>query len=209
MSRLAADERKWTEFDNSKSPSDKSIEVSGTVKHAASAILASWARQRTCYGVAILAVFFATLLRKVLDPVLLETAPFSAYYAAVMVAAWYGGLGPGLVALFSGAFLAVLLFVEPHRSLFASNLEHQVGLGLYIAVGIIVAALCESLHGSRRKTDSARRELAIANGALQKEIAEHQQAERWLLESEQRFRGCFERAGRDGHSLAREESHRG
>ncbi|MGO9108412.1 MAG: PAS domain S-box protein [Thermoguttaceae bacterium] len=144
------------------------------------------------YGTAVVATLLATLLRKLLDPILENTAPFSAYYAAVMFTAWYGGLGPSLVALVSGAVLADRLFIEPHLSLFASNLEHQVGLGLYVAVGVVVALLCESLHASRRRIELAHEQLAEANRGLQKEIAERQQAERWLLESEQRFRGYFE-----------------
>ena len=50
----------------------------------------------------------------------------------------------------------------------------------------------ESLHASRRRTEAARAELAEANRGLQREIAERQHAEQWLLESEHRFRGYFE-----------------
>ena len=144
------------------------------------------------YGTAVVATLLATLLRKWLDPILENTAPFSAYYAAVMFTAWYGRFGPSLLALVSGAVLADCLFIEPHRSLFVSNLEYQVGLGLYVVVGIVVAVLSESLHASRRRTEMARAELVAANRELQKEIAEREKAERWLLESEQRFRGYFE-----------------
>ena len=144
------------------------------------------------YGTAILATTLATLLRKWLDPVLQQMAPFSAYYAAVMFTAWYAGLGPSLLALVSGAILGDYLFIEPHLSLFATNLEHQVGLGLFIIVGVFMAVLSESLHASRRRTEAARAELATANRELQREISEREKAERWLLESEQRFRGCFE-----------------
>jgi len=151
-----------------------------------------WRSFLTRYGTALVATLLATLLRKLLDPILQNTAPFSAYYAAVMFTAWCGGLGPALVALASGVVLADYLFIEPHRSLFASNLEHQVGLGLFVAVGTVVAVLCESLHANRRRTETARAELADANRELQKKIFEHHQAERWLLESEQRFRGYFE-----------------
>ena len=146
------------------------------------------------YGVAVLATLLATLLRKLLDPVLDNTAPFTAYYVAIMFTAWYGGLGPSLVALISGAVLADYLFIEPRGSLLIHDLEHQVSLGLYVFVGIVVALLSESLHASRRRTESARAELADANRGLQEEIAERQRAERWLLESEQRFRGYFEQA---------------
>ena len=55
-----------------------------------------------------------------------------------------------------------------------------------------MALLSESLHASRRRTEAGRAELADANRGLQREIAERQRAEQWLLESERRFRGYFE-----------------
>jgi PAS domain S-box-containing protein len=144
------------------------------------------------YGVAVIATIFATLLRKLLDPVLDDTAPFTAYFVAIMFTAWYGGLGPSLVALISGGLLAAYLFIEPRGSPQIHDLEHQVSLGLYVFVGVVVVLLSELLHASRRRTEAARAELADANRELQAEIAERQRAERWLLESEQRFRGYFE-----------------
>jgi PAS domain S-box-containing protein len=152
-------------------------------------------RQRSLliqYGTAILATLVATLLRKVLDPILQQTAPFSVYYAAVMFTAWYAGFRPSLLCLLLGAVLADCLFIEPHHSILDSNLEHQVGLALYIAVGVFVSLLSELLHASRRRTEAAHAELAKAHHELQREIADRKRAEAWLLESEQRFRGCFE-----------------
>jgi two-component system CheB/CheR fusion protein len=142
--------------------------------------------------VAVAAVILATLLRKLLDPVLEDTAPFTAYFVAIILTAWYGGLGPSLVALISGALLATYLFIEPRGSFLIHDLEHQVSLGLFIFVGVVAAWLSELRHASRRRTESARAELADANRGLQKEIADRQQAEQWLLESERRFRGYFE-----------------
>jgi len=158
------------------------------------------------YGVAVAATVLATLLRMLLDPLLGSAAPFSAYFVAVMLTAWYGGLGPSLVALVSGALVADYLFVEPRGSLLIHDLEHQVSVGLYIFVGVVGAVLSESLHASRRRTEAAHAELEAAHGdleaahakladanrGLQKEIEERQRAEQWLLESEQRFRGYFE-----------------
>jgi PAS domain S-box-containing protein len=145
------------------------------------------------YGVAVTAVVLATLLRKMFDPVLGSAAPFSTYYVAIMFTAWYGGLGPSLAALIFGAVLADYYFVEPRGTLLSNNnLEQLVSLGLYFVVGIVVTLLSESLHASRRRTEAARDELANANRELQKEIEERRRAEQWLLESEQRFRGCFE-----------------
>ncbi len=53
------------------------------------------------YGVAVLAVFLALLLQLVLIPSLggdPRTSPFLLFFAAVMVAAWFGCLWPGLLA---------------------------------------------------------------------------------------------------------------
>ncbi len=144
------------------------------------------------YGAAVIAIILATLARELLSPVLGSAAPFSAYFVAIMFTAWYGGLGPSLLALISGALLAAYLFIEPRGSFLLHDPEHQVSLGLYVVVGVVVALLSESLHESRRRTEAARAELADANRGLQKEIEERQRAEQWLLESERRFRGYFE-----------------
>jgi hypothetical protein len=45
------------------------------------------------YGVAVVATILATSLRHLLDPVLEDAAPFTAYFLAIMFTAWYGGLG--------------------------------------------------------------------------------------------------------------------
>jgi PAS domain S-box-containing protein len=144
------------------------------------------------YIVAVIAIILATLLRWWLDPILDTHIPFTTYYAAIMFTAWYSGVGPSIFALFSGALLACYLFIEPRNSFLIFDLEHQVGLGLYLFVGLVVTLLTESLRAGRRRTELARAELADANNTMQKEIAERKRAERWLLESEERFRSYFE-----------------
>ena len=144
------------------------------------------------YGIAVIAVTLATLLRWWLDPILVDDIPFTTYYAAIMFTAWYGGVGPSIFAIISGAMLASYLFVEPRGSFLISDLEHQVGLGLYLFVGLVVTLLTESLRTKRRQAEVARAELANANSLLKKEIDERKRTERWLLESEERFRSYFE-----------------
>jgi PAS domain S-box-containing protein len=149
------------------------------------------------YGSAIVAVAFATLLRLLLDPVLGDHSPYSTYFLAIIVTAWYAGFGPALFAVALGALAADDFFITPRGSIFvldwvAYDLEHQVSLLLYIFVGVVMGILSESLKASQRRTEAARAELADANRSLEKEIAERKQAERWLLESESRFRGYFE-----------------
>lgn len=61
------------------------------------------------YGVALLAVGLALLVQMLLVP-WFETSPdatpFLTFFAAMMVAAWFGGLGPGLLATAISALLS-------------------------------------------------------------------------------------------------------
>ena len=146
------------------------------------------------YALSIVLTGLATSLRMWLDPILGSHIPFTVYYAAVLFAAWYGGWGPALLAMVSGGLLAVYLFIEPRGAFRIDDLEHRVGAVLYCVVGLVVIVLIESLRRSHRNTEAARVGLADSNRALEKEIVERRQAEQWLLESEQRFRGYFEQA---------------
>jgi PAS domain S-box-containing protein len=149
------------------------------------------------YGVALVAVILATLLRMWLDPFLENRAPFSTYFVAIMFAAWYGGIGPSLVVMVVGALAADYFFINPRGSLYLYNwvaydVEHEVAMVLYFLVGVVIALLSESLRAGHRRTEAARAALAEANQGLQTEITEREKAEQWLLESEQRFRAYFE-----------------
>ncbi len=144
------------------------------------------------YGIAIVATALATLVRYWLDPILEDSAPFTTYYAAVMFVAWYAGWAPALLAMVSGGLLAAYLFTEPRGSILIYSLEHQVGIVLYCVVGLVVIILTESLQRSNRRAEATSAELAGIVRSLDKESAERMQTEKWLLESEQRFRGYFE-----------------
>jgi hypothetical protein len=53
------------------------------------------------YGVAVLAVGLAFLVKLLLDPLIVQETPFVLIFGAIMISAWYGGLGPGLLATFA------------------------------------------------------------------------------------------------------------
>lgn len=116
------------------------------------------------YGVAVAAVAVATGLRWWLDPKLGEAAPFAAYYGALIVTAWYGGLGPTLLAVVLGVLSADYFFLSPRGSLAVLDfvpfpVEHQVSAFLFVLVGVVVAVLTESLHASRRRAEWGREQL--------------------------------------------------
>ena len=49
------------------------------------------------YGIAIASVLFAVAARWTLDPLLGQRQPFVTFYIALIVSAWFGGLGPSLM----------------------------------------------------------------------------------------------------------------
>lgn len=99
------------------------------------------------YLVAVLAVVVATGVRRMLDPVLGDTLKFVALFPAVAFAAWYGGLGPGIVAMLAGAGLADFFLFEPRYSFAVSWPENQMGFVLY---GVACAALIFMFNSYRR-----------------------------------------------------------
>src|SRR5262249_61556650 len=50
------------------------------------------------YSAAVLAVGLAFALHRALEPVWIDRVPFVQFYPTVVFVAWYGGLGPGLLA---------------------------------------------------------------------------------------------------------------
>ena len=99
------------------------------------------------YGLAIVAVVLAWLARKALTPAIGPTAlPFITFFPAVAWAAWYGGFGPGLLALVLSALVSAWFFVEPLNSI---RLDNPVAaIAFPVAAGIILAAI-EAMHRAR------------------------------------------------------------
>ena len=105
----------------------------------------------TAYGVSLAAVAVAAVARLLLDPLLADRLPFITLFFAVGFAAWYGGQGPGLMALVSGAVAAAFFLIQPRYSFAIDQSEFQVGIVLYGVVGFASIALFESLRKAHRQ----------------------------------------------------------
>jgi PAS domain S-box-containing protein len=104
-----------------------------------------------CYGIAPVAVTLAALVQWAL---LGPGAPFLLLLPAIMVIAWYGGLGPGLLATALGAVEVAYLFFEPRFSLRVEGTREMVALTVFVFVGTAITMLCERL----RRSEQARRQ---------------------------------------------------
>jgi signal transduction histidine kinase len=115
------------------------------------------------YAVAVAAVGAALALTAVLWP-LIQPAVSPLFFAAVMVAAWYGGLGPGLVATVAATAASAYFFMPPLYSL-------EVGYDdvLRLVVFTMVAALISSLSEQRERAEQATARLLVREQCARRE----------------------------------------
>src|SRR5919199_347664 len=125
------------------------------------------------YGVAALAVGLVVLAKLALDPLITEQSPFLLLAGAVVVGAWFGGLGPGLLATVLGAIGADYFFLPPEGSFTGLGVAF-LPLLLFSLQGLLISSLVEALRSARTRAESS---------VL--EARSHQES---LRESEERFR---------------------
>src|SRR5215208_4111897 len=125
------------------------------------------------YSVAVLAVGAALGIKLLLDPLTVQDTPFLLVFGAIIVSAWYGGLGPGLLATFISAIATDYFFLYPRGILTGFSVE-GIDVLAFVLEGVLVSVLTSSLRSAR---DQARRSTLEARS--------HEES---LRESEERFR---------------------
>jgi PAS domain S-box-containing protein len=113
------------------------------------------------YGMAVLSVTVAVLIKLPLDPLGGVDTPFLLFLGAVMVAAWFGGWGPGVLALVVAVALADYFFLPPIYSFGIAAPSHQVGLVLFILEAILIIWLAERLRLLWRRTEESREQFRL------------------------------------------------
>ncbi len=95
---------------------------------------------RNSYGMALLMVLLAVLVTLTTWPLTHET-PLLFFFVAVLFSAWYGGLGPGLLATAGGMGVSAVVFFSPRPALAVPSLMVLVRLGLFGLLGALVSIL--------------------------------------------------------------------
>src|ERR1700716_2329494 len=103
------------------------------------------------YSVALLAPAVSLLVRWSLCPVLGDAVPHMTFFPAVMIAAYFGGFWPGLLATVVSAVTANYFLTKQLPSFRLNNVNDVAALILFVLVGTIISGLCESLHRARRR----------------------------------------------------------
>jgi PAS domain S-box-containing protein len=110
------------------------------------------------YAAAIGAVALAFAVRALLDPILADNVPFVTFFAAAAIAAWYGGVGPGILAVTLGFLAAHHAFVSPGSDLATRRVADLVAGVAYFATSGTIVALCATLRRSIQRSRDAMRD---------------------------------------------------
>ena len=134
------------------------------------------------YGIAVLSVAAALIISR-LPAVHLQDAPVSLFLCAVLLSAWFGGIGPGLLATALSALAFNYYFLPPIHSL-GPKPDEIPRLVIFtvsaLFVGSLSAAERSAIESLRRARDDLRKtvqELQSTNEALQAESLERKHAE--------------------------------
>jgi PAS domain S-box-containing protein len=125
------------------------------------------------YGVAVLAAGAALGIKLLLDPLTVQDTPFLLVFGAIIVSAWYGGLGPGLLATAVSALATDYFFLYPRGTITGFSVE-GIDVLAFTLEGVLVSVLTSSLRSARDRAQQSTLE-----------ARSHQES---LRESEERFR---------------------
>jgi PAS domain S-box-containing protein len=105
------------------------------------------------YLIGVAAVGISILLRLALAPFLGDKFVYILYFPAVMFSAWYGGLGPGLLATMLTALYSATYLLPPVLTLQIHGAANALSLVIFVLIGVFISALNES---ARREKAAAR-----------------------------------------------------
>ncbi len=71
----------------------------------------------------------------------------------IMISAWYGGFGPGVLSTILNYFILDYFFISPGFFLIHNTLTQNLRIGIFIVEGVLISWLAESLHRARRNVE--------------------------------------------------------
>ena len=103
------------------------------------------------YAVAAVFALLAAATRALLGPLLDGAMPFLPFLAAVALAAWLGGFGPGLLATALGAAFGTGFALAPDAATASQQAATWLQLAGYAGTGVLIAALFDHAHERQRR----------------------------------------------------------
>ena len=124
------------------------------------------------YCIAVAAAGFAAGANGALWPDFGVRYPLIAFYPAITISAWFGGLWPGLACTILSAMIAAFVWLDPQFSVRVTPSADTVALIVFIGVGVVISALSESLKAEAGRERAARARAEHAEGTLAIELTD-------------------------------------
>jgi signal transduction histidine kinase len=123
------------------------------------------------YGVALLTTTLVTLLTLLLHPYL-RHGVMVMFFASVMISAWIGGLGPGLVASVLAVLVSQFFLFPPVYSFAVANEDDRVQIFIFFVVTILVSGLTHKQKKTVGELTRSQKELQALTEALEIRVKE-------------------------------------
>ncbi len=109
-----------------------------------------WFVGQWALAVGLTSLVLAAAIKLGLTPQGDARTPFLLLLGAVLAAAWYGGLWPGLATTLLAAVVGDYLFVPADSSFTSGHAREAVALGIFLVEGVLVSALASRLRHTGR-----------------------------------------------------------
>jgi PAS domain S-box-containing protein len=135
------------------------------------------------YSVALLTVALALLFKLILGYLLGIHEPFLLFFSAVMVSAYYGGMGAGLLATALATLANDYFFLPPFYAFTSNSFQSNIQLGvqsfLFVVEALLINWLIVSLKTAKRRFELS----ALESQSYQKNLRQGEESFRLLVES--------------------------
>ena len=123
------------------------------------------------YGIALLAIAAAILIRAALTPWLGTAFPLATMFSAVAFVVWYGGWGPAFFTAVAGWFAAGYFFRGGQGFVGPTfGFNEAVTLVVYLISNISVIVLGEAMRAAQRRLEHQQEQLSTTNLALENKV---------------------------------------
>jgi PAS domain S-box-containing protein len=143
------------------------------------------------YGMALLGIAMAALLRVALHPVLGDRYPFFFIFLAVMFVGWNCGFGPALLTIFLGCLsgtyiLPSIFYSSPHPR------PDFVAMTFFVILTLATTAYNESFRAAKRRAEQMASEARARSQELTQEALERKRVEAALHDANVRTEDILE-----------------
>ena len=118
------------------------------------------------YGIALLVLTAALLLRWLLDPLLGNSLPLVTLFGAVTVAVWVGGYVTATVTAILGYLACAYLFIDPRGSLGLDRTDNIVGLTAYLFTCLLIIVFGEAMRRAQGRASTRGELLRVTLGSI-------------------------------------------